>query len=86
MAKRIPIQSKAKYWETETPKVLILGKTVLKIFTTNGKVQVFPKVESAPNGVGRGSTIDLESMNKTDMDNLVKAIQYAVSKYKEVTT
>lgn len=79
-----PSKFKQKYWEREKPKVVTIGKNVFKLFLENGKIQVFPKVDTAPNGVGRGSTIDLEHMNMKDLQNLIQLIQYAVSNYKEV--
>lgn len=76
-----PSKFKQKYWEREQPKVISIGKNVFKLFLENGKVQVFPKVESAPNGIGRGSTIDLEHMDNKDLQNLVNVIHYAVTEY-----
>jgi hypothetical protein len=79
-----PTKFTKKYWEREKPKVVVLGKNVLKLFLENGKIQVFPKVDTAPNGVGRGSTIDLEHMNKKDLENLIHVIQYAVTEYGKI--
>lgn len=76
-------KQKQRYWEREQAKVVILGRNVLKLYASNGKIQVFPKVETAKNGVGRGSTIDLEHMNETEMRQLLQVIQYAISNYKK---
>lgn len=76
-----PSKFKQKYWEREQPKVIVLGKNVFKLFVENGKVQVYPKVDTAPNGIGRGSTIDLEQMNKKELQNLIQVMQYAVTEY-----
>lgn len=76
-----PTKFSKKYWEREKAKVISLGQNVFKLFTENGKVQVYPKVDTAPNGVGRGSTIDLEHMTPADMEKLIQTIQYAVTEY-----
>lgn len=76
-----PIKFRKRYWEVEEPKVVVLGKNVLKLFTEHGKIQVYPKVDSAPNGVGRGATIDLEKMNEKERQQLVKIIKYAVDNF-----
>lgn len=70
-----------KYWEREQAKVISLGKNVFKLYLENGKIQVYPKVETAKNGVGRGSTIDLEHMNDKELLQLLQVIQYAVTEY-----
>ena len=70
-----------KYWEREQAKVVVLGRNVIKLFVQNGKIQVYPKVEGARNGVGRGSTIDLEHMNEKEMLQLLQVIQFAVTEY-----
>lgn len=71
-------KGKQKYWEREQPKIVVLGKNVFKVFLENGKIQVYPKVDTAPNGVGRGSTIDLENMSLNDLSMLNQLINYAV--------
>lgn len=70
-----------KYWEREQAKVVSLGRNVFKLYVANGKIQVYPKVDNARNGVGRGSTIDLEQMNETELLQLLQVIQYAVTEY-----
>jgi hypothetical protein len=76
-----PSKFTKKYWEREKPKVIPLGKNVFKLFVENGKVQVFPKVATAPNGIGRGSTIDLEHMTEKELLQLIQVMQYAVTEY-----
>lgn len=66
------------YWELETAEVVTFGKTQFRYFKNAGKLQVFPVVETAPNGVGRGATIDLAAMNdeaKAEMLQFFKTIQ-----------
>lgn len=70
-----------KYWEREQAKVISLGRNVFKLYVENGKIQVYPKVETAKNGVGRGATIDLEHMNEKELLQLLQVIQYAVTEF-----
>ena len=70
-----------KYWEREQAKIVTLGKNVFKLYAENGKLQVYPRVESAKNGVGRGATIDLEQMSETEMTQLLQVLEYAVNKF-----
>ena len=79
-------KQKMRYWEREQAKVITLGRNVLKLFAENGKIQVFPKVESAKNGVGRGSTIDLEHMTEKEKHQLLQVIQYAINTYQNKVT
>lgn len=76
-----PTKYQQKYWEREQAKVIPLGNNVFKLFTENGKIQVYPKVVSAPNGVGRGSTIDIEHMSKEECEKLLQIIQYAITEF-----
>lgn len=76
-----PNKFKKKYWETETPKVIPLGNNVFKLFIKNGKIQVYPKVPTAPNGIGRGATIDIEHMDEEELKNFIRVIEYAVTEY-----
>jgi hypothetical protein len=65
------------YWEMETPVVQQFGKTQFRYFKNAGKLQVFPVVETAPNGVGKGATIDLAAMNdeaKAELFQFFKSI------------
>ena len=79
-----PAKFKQKYWEREEPKVVPLGNNILKLFIQAGKIQVYPKVDTAPNGVGRGSTIDIENMTIKEMENLIKVIQYAITEFTKI--
>lgn len=76
-----PTKFSKKYWERESAKIIPLGKNVFKLFTENGKIQIYPKVDTAPNGVGRGSTIDLEHMTSDELQKLVQIIQYAITEF-----
>jgi hypothetical protein len=67
-----------KYWETETPEVMQTEKNQLRFYPENGKVQVFPVVASAANGVGRGATIDLASMTADELEELKSRIEHAI--------
>ena len=69
-----------KYWEVETPKEFWGEKSVAKIYSENGKVQVFPVVKNTKHGIGRGATLDLESM---DIDTL-KALREEINKAIEI--
>ena len=73
-----------KYWETETPIVIEGEKSVAKIYMENGKVQVFPKVANTKYGIGKGATMDLESMNKASLiafkEEMIKAIDNQIEK------
>jgi hypothetical protein len=60
----------AKYWVVEQPREIITEKNVIKCFPDNGKLQVFPRISSAPNGVGKGATIDLEAMSVEQLQQL----------------
>lgn len=75
--------TKKRYWEREKPKIVVLGKNVFKLFLENGKIQVYPKVDSAPNGVGRGATIDLERMKEDELNHLISIMGYAVTEYRK---
>lgn len=59
-----------KYWELEIPVILSTNKNEIRIYQQYGKIQVFPKIASTPNGVGKGATIDLEKMTKEELLNL----------------
>lgn len=59
-----------KYYELEKPIVIKSIKNVVRIYMNHGKVQVFPRVDKSKNGVGRGATIDLETMDLKDLITL----------------
>jgi hypothetical protein len=81
---KLPTKYQKKYWEREQAKVISLGKNVFKLFTENGKIQVYPKVPTATNGIGRGSTIDLETMSDTERKQFLEVIQYAVTEFGKI--
>lgn len=75
-----------KYWEVETPKEFWGEKSVAKVYEENGKVQVFPVVKNTKHGIGRGATLDLETMDIDTLKELQKAIGTAIeNQVSEVT-
>lgn len=73
----------AKYWETETAKVLKTEKNEIRVFQENGKIQVYPLVPSAPNGVGKGSTIDIQSMSPAELYELEALLMNTIRMHSE---
>jgi hypothetical protein len=71
--------SNVKYWEVETPVVIEGEKSVAKIYTENGKVQVFPKVAGTRHGIGRGATLCLETMDIVTLKRLHAEITKAIN-------
>lgn len=74
-----------RYWEKEEPEIHTFGKNVIKIFHKAGKIQIFPRVPTAPNGVGKGSTLDLESMAAEERQNLILVLQKAIFSYQKTS-
>lgn len=76
-----------KYWELEKPLELSTEKNVIRVFMENGKAQIFPKVAGTAHGVGKGATIDLETMTIAELETLRafinKAIDMQVSEREE---
>jgi hypothetical protein len=69
-----------KYWEKEVPVEIKGEKSVAKIYVEHGKIQVFPVVPNSKHGIGRGATLDLETMDiealqelQTQIGNAIKA-------------
>lgn len=67
-----------KYWEVETPVVIEGEKSVAKIYPENGKIQVFPVVKNTKHGIGRGATLDLETMDIDALKQLQEEINKAI--------
>jgi hypothetical protein len=67
-----------KYWETETPIEIKGEKSVAKIYTENGKIQVFPVVPNSRFGIGKGATLDLSSMSVDQLEELRTEIGKAI--------
>jgi hypothetical protein len=82
MNRTYALRNTARYWETETPEVMAVGKTVLKVFRKNGKIQVYPRVQGSPNGVGRGATIDLEKMSAAEREKVKTLLLETITNYK----
>lgn len=68
--------SNVKYWEVETPIEIRGEKSLARIYVENGKVQVFPVVPNTKHGIGRGATLDLQSMS---VDQLIE-LQATIAK------
>ena len=69
-----------KYWETETPVIMSTSTNEIRVYPENGKIQVYPKVDNAPRGIGRGATIDLAGMTRKQVDELEKQVVAAINK------
>lgn len=67
-----------KYWEVETPTIFESEKNVVKVYKENGKIQVFPKVPGTAHGVGKGATIDLETMSVEQLMELRELVVNAI--------
>jgi len=67
-----------KYWELEKPLIQSNQHNDIRFYQKHGQVQVYPVVPSAPRGIGRGATIDLNGMTDNELDafeaNILKAI------------
>lgn len=63
-----------KYWEKEKPVVKQFGVNEFRFYPVARKLQVFPILANTPNGVGRGATIDLESMQPNDLQGFGELI------------
>lgn len=66
------------YWRRETPVELTFEKNVIRFFRDHGKIQVFPRIESG-RGIGRGATINLDSMTHEELKELKKAFLETVN-------
>lgn len=67
-----------RYYELEEPTVIKSNKNVVKIYMKYGKVQVFPRVENTKYGIGKGATVDLESMDLKDLLHLRELFNKAI--------
>lgn len=67
-----------KYWEVETPIEIKGEKSVARVYLENGKVQVFPVVANSKHGIGRGATLDLQSMTVDQLKELQATIDKAI--------
>lgn len=68
----------AKYWEVETPIEVKGEKSVAKVYVEAGKIQAFPVVPNTKYGIGKGATIDLESMSVEQLQQLREAVNKAI--------
>lgn len=69
-----------KYWEVETPVEITSEKNVVKVYEENGKIQVFPRVKSAKFGIGKGATLDLETMELSELQSIQELLNSAIDK------
>lgn len=67
-----------KYWEVETPIEIKGEKSVARVYVENGKVQVFPVVPNSKHGIGRGATLDLQTMTVDQLMELQATIDKAI--------
>jgi len=67
-----------KYWEVETPVEISTEKNVVKVYSENGKVQVFPKVSNTKYGIGKGATVDLEIMTLEELAEFRELVNKAI--------
>lgn len=67
----------AKFWELEEPIIKKSEKNVVKIFRKQGRIQVFPRVDSSRYGIGRGATLNLETFHLADLLELKSFIDEA---------
>jgi hypothetical protein len=72
-----------KYWEVETPVEITTEKNVIKVYVENGKVQVFPRVASSKYGIGKGATVDLETMTEQELTQFQELISQAIIERKK---
>lgn len=67
-----------KYWEVEKPEVFQSDKNEVRIFKDHGKIQIYPRIERSASGLGRGATIDLESMTEEELEQLYGMVNSAI--------
>jgi hypothetical protein len=72
------VQENMRYFEKETPSIIKIKKNVIRIYQENGKIQIFPRVESAKYGVGKGVTICLECMDIRELSTLRDLVNQAI--------
>ena len=70
--------SNVKYWEVEKPVEIKGEKSMARIYVENGKVQVFPVVPNTKHGIGKGATLDLQSMTTEQLYELQFTINNAI--------
>lgn len=68
----------SKYWETETPKVVVTEKNEVRAFNEAGKIQVYPRISSG-RGIGRGATIDLEGCTMEELEQIKELIDNVIN-------
>jgi hypothetical protein len=67
-----------KYWEKESPSVVEVGRNVLKIFFKSRKIQVFKRIDGTANGLSKGVTLDLDQMNRAELEGMKVAVTSAI--------
>lgn len=63
-----------KYWEDEEPTRFDFGKNVFQVYAKAGKIQVYKSVPSAPRGVSKGVTIEVDQMDEVEKEGLLKMV------------
>jgi hypothetical protein len=56
-----------KYWTLETPEIITTDKNEVRIYAQHGKVQVYPIVQSAAQGIGKGATLNLDTFTTEEL-------------------
>lgn len=74
----MPEKKSAKYWETEKPEVETLGVNQFRWYKENGKLQMYRVKESAPNGVTKGCTMELDQMSVEELEELKDILTSAI--------
>ena len=67
-----------KYWEVEAPIEIKGEKSLARIYVESGKVQVFPVVPNTKHGIGRGATLDLQTMSVDQLHQLQTVIEQTI--------
>lgn len=75
-----------RYWEREQPQVLRTKKNELRFFPEHGKIQVYPRIEGTPHGVGRGVTINLEDEEPEVLMELASKFQETILNHTSILT
>lgn len=59
-----------RYWELETPIEVKGEKSMARVYLEHGKIQVFPVVPNTKHGIGRGATLDLQTITVEQLKEL----------------
>lgn len=67
-----------RYYELEEPIMIKSRKNVVNLYMEHGKVQVFPRVDNTRHSIGRGATIDLETMEIQSLTKLQELLNRTI--------